>query len=106
MKLVLVLILIAGCQTTQLSDNREVIAEILADETIPIETRERVVRRLWENDLQAINVVYSKKEQLEKKVEKDAWKVSIINTILYILLFIGIAFGIKLLWKFRHLFGF
>jgi hypothetical protein len=106
MRFLAVVLVVVGCISPQLSDNQAVIQQIIKDESIPLETKNRLVQKLWEEDMKGINVVHKRNQALSKEAEKNAWKVSFVNTLIWIAISIFAGLLTYFFFRFRKLFGF
>lgn len=91
--------------TTRLSDNQETIRGIISDPTIPLEAKNKIVEKLWMADMQGVQEVHKKNQKLFQELESNSWKISLVNTVIWTLAGIFLAFVIYLLFKFRRLLG-
>lgn len=82
---ILLLLFLLNCATPQYVDLTKEIEAILEDEAIPEETRFQVARNLMNRQIDEVRVVAKKKDKLESKIERNQWKINLVDGIFYAL---------------------
>jgi hypothetical protein len=77
----LIILLLLSCSSLQESPSFDLIESINKDPSISAEVKNKIISKIVENDKEIVTSIMQKNEDLKANIERDSWKVNLVDTI-------------------------